>query len=271
MTAGTERLVEARFDLAGRGTLEVHTVSGRVRVRQGEDGEIVMRAVLHGRDEEIDSTRIEYQQEGDHVSIRTESEHRGSGFLGRRHSGSIAAVYYDLTAPRGCVLEVHTVSAEIDVEGTGADATPDTVSGGVALVDAAGVISLRTVSGSISASGLEGELKAHSTSGHVTVRDSVLRRFSLDTVSGGMTIGTPLTAGEEYSVSTVSGSLTLTVPPDTSVDARLDSVSGSVSSDLPGDVRNGPGRRSWSGTVGDDGAHLTMHSVSGSLKLHASA
>jgi hypothetical protein len=270
MTTATENIVDARFELDGAGELEVHNVAGRITVRAGDPGVITVHAVLHGTDAAIENTRIDSHQHGDRVVVRTEKRNE-QGWIDELRHGSMASVDYDLTVPRGCTLELHGVSANLDASGTGADADLHAISGSVRLEDAAGRIAINTVSGSITASRLNGTLKAGSTSGHITVRESELAPFSLNTVSGGMTIETSLAPDESYSVSTVSGSLDLTVPEGTGITARLSSVSGSVHSDIPGQTSRGPGHSSWSGSAGDGRAHLTMHSVSGSLRLHARA
>jgi hypothetical protein len=266
MSTATGTAVEARFEVGEGAELELHNVAGRVTVRTHDENSITMRAMLHGSDRAVENTEIEQEQTGNRVVIRTKQMHR-DGILGHVRGGSMAAVDYDLNVPRGCLLDIHTVSGDVDVQGTGSKAELHSVSGSLDLTDAQGVIELHSVSGDITASNLEGELNANSTSGRVRVSDSALRRFSLHTVSGDMTISTPLSTGESYSVSTVSGSLRLTVPPGTGADVHLSTVSGRIDGTGSVQASGGAGHRSWSGTVGGGGAHLTMNSVSGSLSL----
>jgi putative adhesin len=266
MSTATETTVDARFDVGEGAALELHNVAGRVTVRVHDERALVMQAKLHGPDSAVENTRIEREQSGDRVVIRTEQQREG-GLSGLLHRNSLAAVDYDLAVPAGCLLEVHTVSADVDVRGTVANAALYTVSGSIDLTNARGDIRLHSVSGRITASELEGELNVNSTSGHVAVRNSRLRRFALHTVSGNMTIETPLTAGESYSVSTVSGNLRLSVPSGTGADVRLSTISGSIESTGSFHSSGGPGHRSVHGTIGDGGAQLSMNSVSGSLSL----
>jgi DUF4097 and DUF4098 domain-containing protein YvlB len=268
MTTATETIVDQTFALTGSGTLELHTVSGRIRVRAGEDGSIVLHAVLVGSQHAIENTEIEYGQVGDRVTVRTVQ--RRHGLVDKvLHGGSLASVEYDMLVPRGCALELHSVSADIDAEGVGGEAALHSVSGEVNLVDAQGHADLHTVSGTIDAARVAGTLRANSTSGSVVVRDARLDSFRLHTVSGSMNVDTPLLPERTYDASTVSGSLTLTVPAGTTVKARLHSVSGTIRSDLPGTASHGPARHEWSSEGGDGAARLSMDSVSGSLTLRA--
>jgi hypothetical protein len=268
MPTATETTVDQTFALTGPGTLELHAVSGRVRVRPGEDNSIVLHAVLTGSQRAIENTEIEYGQTGDRVTVRTVQRRQGlvDTFL---HGGSLASVAYDMVVPRGCALDLYSVSAGIDAEGVAGEATLHSVSGAVHLVDAQGSIDLHSVSGAVDAARVAGVLRADSTSGSVVVRDARLDSFTVHTVSGSMNVDTPLLPERTYDVSTVSGSLTLTVPADTTVKARLHSISGAIHSDLPGTASHGPARHDWSTEGGDGAAHLTMNSVSGSLTLRA--
>jgi hypothetical protein len=266
MTTAIEEIVEARFDVSEGAELELHNVAGRITIRAHSEPAIAMRARKHGDEHSVANTRIETDQLGKQVVIRT-TQQNDIPISDRDRGNSLCAVDYDLLVPRGCSFDIDSVSAGIDVEGTDGSARLNSVSGELHLRGARGDISLKSVSGSITAFGLEGELAASSTSGEVSVLDSNLRRFTLNTVSGYMTVDTPLTAGESYRITTVSGNLTLRVPAETGAKVSLSSVSGSIRADGAIRETSGPGRRSWSGTIGDGGADLSMNSVSGSMTI----
>src|SRR5207302_325392 len=121
MSTATETLVQGRFGVGAGAELEVHNVAGRVTVRTHDETTITMRAVLRGSTSAIENTRIEQEQHDNRVVIRTQQVHEGGvlGVVGIVRGGSLASVDYDLNVPRGCALTVHTVSAAVDVQGTG--------------------------------------------------------------------------------------------------------------------------------------------------------
>lgn len=266
MNATTESTVEAGFEVGESPALELHNVAGRVTVRVHDPRTIELRAVLRGSERAIAHTRVRHEQQGDRVMVRTERNDTG-GILETISGDSLATVEYDLRVPRGCTLDIHTVSGAIDAEGTDAPAALRTVSGGIALRDAVGEITLESVSGGIEAERLAGRLIATSVSGGVTVRNSSLRPFTLNTVSGGMVVETPLAGGERYEVSTVSGSARVDLPADSGVTLQLNTVSGSLHCAPAAHRSGGPGHRVLSATVGDGASRLDMRSVSGSLTV----
>lgn len=266
MNTTTETSVDAAYEVGESPALELHNVAGRVTVRVHDLRTIELRAVLRGSERAIAHTRVRHEQHGDRVIVRTERNGTG-GILETIRGDSLATVEYDLRVPRGCALDIHTVSGSIDAEGTEASVALRTVSGGIALRDAVGEIALESVSGEIKAERLAGRLVATSVSGGVTVRDSSLRPFTLNTVSGGMVVETPLAGGERYEVSTVSGSARVDLPTDSGVTLQLNTVSGSLHCATAAHRTGGPGHRELSATIGDGASRLEMRSVSGSLTV----
>jgi DUF4097 and DUF4098 domain-containing protein YvlB len=265
MTTAVEQIVEATFEVSEGAELELQNVAGHVTIRTHTEPVISMRARKHGDEGAVANTRIDTDQEGNRVVIQTRQQDAAVSDTVR--GNSLSAVDYDVRVPRGCSLNLNTVSAGIDVEGTEGAARLGSVSGNLNLRGAQGEISLSSVSGSITAFALQGGLDASSTSGEVSVLDSKLRQFTLSTVSGSMSVDTPLTPGETYRISTVSGNLKLRVPPGTGASLQLSSISGSVRGEGTFHESSGPGRRNWSGTIGDGGAWIDMSSVSGSMTI----
>jgi hypothetical protein len=261
-----EEIVEASFEVTDGAELELYNVAGRVTIRAHGEPVIRMRARKYGDEGAVRNTRIENHQHDNRVVIQTQQQHHGA--VSDSHRGnSLSAVDYDIQVPGGCSLKVNAVSADIDVEGTNGSACLESVSGSLNLRGAQGDIGLTSVSGSITAFALQGDLDASSTSGEVSVLDSQLRRFTLSTVSGSMSVDTPLTRDETYRISTVSGNLKLRVPANSGATLQLNSISGSVRGDGIFHESSGPGRRSWTGAIGDGGAHIEMSSVSGNMTI----
>lgn len=257
--------VEDQWNVGEPAELELSNVTGHVTVRGGDEPMIRMHARKHGRDRAVENTRIETEQDGNRVIIKTRPGPEGMGRLVNL-GNNMCAVDYELTVPRDCRVEVHTVSGSIDVESLAAPVKLQTVSGPITVQAISAAASVSTVSGKIQGRQIAGTLSLHTTSGGTQIRESQLDGFTLHTVSGGAVLETPLTPGAHYYAKTVSGSVRVVVPANTGVTVQMKSVSGSVHTDLPAEITRS-GRRSWQGRINGGGATLEMQSVSGSLHL----
>lgn len=265
MNTMTSDVVDQQFTVVAPADLAVTSVSGRVTVRAGEESVIRVHATKSGPEGARANTRVEFSQAGSRVDVHTRADTHGRGGLlnlGR----NMSSVDYEITVPRGCTVQVKTVSADVNVEGTNGPVRLQTVSGDVSL---AGVLdsSVTTVSGSVSAQKVTGRLTLHTTSGDARIMDSNLRDFNLHSVSGDFTVETPLLRGQHYYAKTVSGYLRLVVPEGTGVMVQMKSISGDVVADFPDAEIIKAGRRHWQGRINGGGANVEMHSVSGDLRI----
>ncbi|HZU11420.1 MAG TPA: DUF4097 family beta strand repeat-containing protein [Chloroflexota bacterium] len=252
------------FDVGSPAALQVNTVSGEVRVRVHDEPVIRVHAEKNGSPRARRGTTIEHRTEGNTLILRTRGggDHGTPGWVGN----NLASVDYDITVPRRCSVRVKTVSAEVDVRGPEGALNLETVSGEVDAEDVRGDLAISTVSGDITVSRAAGELTLRTTSGDADVRDSSLHDFNLHTVSGDLTIETPLRRGAHYQAKTVSGDLDLIVPRDTGVTVVMKSMSGDVESELPAEVIS-KGKHKWTGRINGGGATIEMNSVSGDLSI----
>jgi hypothetical protein len=260
----SEATVEEQFAVGEDCALSIGNVSGRITIRAGEPGTIAMRALKRGRDRSVENTWIETAQDGNRVRIRTRSEE--TGFMGINRG--MCSVYYDITVPVGCAVEARAVSADISVTGTLGSLELDTVSGDGVVEDISGSCALKTVSGDVKARRVTAPLGFRSTSGDFSLRDSSLSELNAHTVSGDLTIETPLNPEGQYYAKTVSGDLTLVVPGESGATVELQTVSGRVTTDFPTEIVRA-GRRHWQGRFNGGGAHIEMKSVSGNLRIRA--
>jgi hypothetical protein len=261
---GSEREAEDReFAVGPRPELFVKTVSGRITIETGDPGTIRVHVEKRGSRRRIDNTHIEYQAEGNRVIVRTRGVN--VGMLGVQ--GGIASTTLHITVPPDCTVQCETVSADVNVRGIQAAVQVQGVSGDLRLHGIAGNTTLTTVSGDIHADDIQGELVLRTTSGDAHVMESRIAAFNLNTVSGDLTIDTPLTEGEHYLAKTISGDLRLYVPDGTSATVQLKTVSGDARVNLPDVEVIKSGRRTWQGRIGAGSANLEMTSVSGDLRI----
>jgi DUF4097 and DUF4098 domain-containing protein YvlB len=93
--------------------------------------------------------------------------------------------------------------------------------------------------------------------------------FNCQTVSGDLTLDTPLQPASHNVARTVSGNLHLRVPAGTGATVQMKSVSGTVRSDLPAEIIRS-GRRHWQGRINGGGAEVELTTVSGDLTVEHS-
>jgi DUF4097 and DUF4098 domain-containing protein YvlB len=259
-------MMDKTFEVGSNGELSVTNVSGSIAITGTDSTVITVHATKRGSRRRIENTRIEIEHVGNRVSLKTRGDHAGP--IGVR--GNVCSVDYDIQVPRACAIQAEGVSADISVRHIRGDISIKAVSGDIDIAQISGECSVTTVSGDITANALEGELRLRTTSGDATIRASLVPRFNLNTVSGDLSIDTPLTPGEHYLAKTVSGDLRIAVPAGTGATVQMKSVSGDVASDLPAEIIKSS-RRSWQGRINGGGANVEMHSVSGDLRITLSS
>jgi DUF4097 and DUF4098 domain-containing protein YvlB len=251
----------ARFELNG--------VSGSVRVQSWNRAQIHVVA-------EADGARVDVEASSSGVSVRTQPR-RGEG-----------DVDFNITVPLNTPIEVHAISADVDVSGVCGEATVGSISGGVSLRCANGESQVESVSGDVQATDVRGRLEINSTSGDVQVRgvhgdvsarsvsgDVTLERVDgqevrAETVSGDIGFSGPVHDGGRYGFHSHSGDVTVQPEGDLSASVSVSTFSGDVESDWPMTINPGGGYvhpREWEFTIGTGSAKLILESFSGTIYL----
>ncbi len=256
----SDETIEKTFQVAAPARLIISNVRGSIIIQAGEAGVIEVRAVKHGNFEN-GSHVVEMTQDADGtVRVETRSNEYLFGFLSHPPK-----VEYTVRVPQGIHLEASCVSSTLNVSGLEGVFKCKTISGDAELANLIGPLKLNTVSGNISGSHLVGVLELGTVSGSVRLTESNFPTADASTVSGDLTLQSPISGGP-YHFSSVSGSVRLLVPPDTHCNAELHSVSGSLRSSLPATTTHmGHGLKVTQ--VGSGGTAVRLKSVSGSLSF----
>ena len=249
--------------------LELNSVSGSVRVASWNRPQIRVVA-------EADGARVDVEASSAGVSVRTQPR-RGEG-----------DVDFTITVPVSTAVEVHAISADVDVSGVCGESTLGSISGGVTLVCANGESQVESVSGDVQASDVRGHLEITSTSGDVDVHGvhgdvnarSVSGDVSLDhidgqevhaeTISGDIGFAGPIHDGGRYGFRSHSGDVTVRPDGELSASVSVSTFSGDVESDWPMTINPGGGPvrpREWEFTIGGGAAKLVLESFSGTIYL----
>jgi DUF4097 and DUF4098 domain-containing protein YvlB len=191
---------EIRHAIGRDGTLELRTVSGRVRLNGGDGEEAVVTA-------RADSSVLrELAVDRGHGRLMVQPDRLGVGLLRRQSFG----IDFDVSLPRGARVDIKGVSADVSARDLTGEQEYKTVSGDLHLANTGGRLTLQTVSGDVR---LEGghrlELGAMTTSGDVQVEAEQIDYLRVRTVSGDVRLATRLGDGPRHVVETVSGDLTL--------------------------------------------------------------
>jgi len=247
---------------------ELNSVSGSVKILTWSRAQIRVVA-------ETDGARVDLDASSSMVTVRTQPR-RGEG-----------DVDFTITVPKSTPIEVHAISADIDVDDVCGEATLGSISGGVSLRCASGDVQIESVSGDVQAGDVHGRLEISSTSGDVDVRGvqgdvnsrSVSGDVSLDrvdgqdvraeSVSGDIGFSGPIHDAGRYSFHSHSGDLTVRPDGDFNALVSVSTFSGDMESDWPMTINPGSGMRprEWEFTIGSGSARVSLESFSGTIYL----
>ena len=255
----SEEIIEQTFQVADPARLKLSNIRGSVEIKAGKPGVISVRAVKHNGSAK--NTTVEMSQ-GDDGSVTVETRQPDISWRIFGYS-SPAKVDYTVGVPPACSLRVSCVSSSLSIRGVSGEFTLNTVSGEISLHELSGPLKINSVSGDITGAHLSGELSLETVSGDIRLTDSDLPGVHGSTVSGNLSLQTPLGPGP-YKLSSVSGDVHFIVPEGTACNAEVHGVSGRFISTLP---LTGQSRRSGSSAaqVQGGGVAVKLSSVSGDL------
>jgi len=240
------------------GTVEVHAVSGQIRVTGWTRNQVQVTGQLGGAGE-----RVEVDDEGGNVVVRVVYP-RGHG------SGSNRDLRLEVRVPVRNDVEVNTVSADAQAEGLEGDVEVHSVSGAIRIANnRSREIGADTKSGTVDVIADADRVEANSVSGSVTVGGTVRDRVEAHSVSGVVRV---TAAAGEVEAGSVSGSVEVASMRGR---AEVNSVSGDVrvtGRGLSGSFQTVSGEITIIGDLarGSD-LELTTHSGTITLQMPAGA
>jgi DUF4097 and DUF4098 domain-containing protein YvlB len=266
--------------LDARGKVEVENIKGRIQVRAWDRPEVQIRGSLGDGVEKLEI-------EGDDGDLQIKVRYPKGGGWGGKSSGPTEL---QLMVPVRASLDLHVVSADVDVSGVASDELSiESVSGSVLVAAAPRELSINTVSGDVTATAnssevdiqtvsggvalrgrLNGEVEVETVSGdiQVAVKDERLRELSTNSVSGSTRVSSGLARNGKMSLSSVSGGVLLTVPRDLSAHVTAETFSGDLkATDAKVDKPEyGPGR-SLDTRYGSGEGEIKLETFSGNAEL----
>jgi DUF4097 and DUF4098 domain-containing protein YvlB len=259
---------------AARGSVEVANVAGTVNVRGTTKNEV------HVSGEIASKARLEFTVDGEHTTIKVVlpkiSMHDGSSDIdveipaGSDLTVSTVSADADVGQVRG-LLNLQTVSGNIETDVFDKDATLRTVSGDVSVRGNRGsaALTIVTVSGNLDVKNTGGEANASSVSGDLNLRLTAVARSRLRTTSGDITMYGELTKDARVESETVSGDTSFYLGGTRDADYDIETATGDISSCFgpePVSRRYGPGEQ-LKFRQGSSDASLRARALSGDIRL----
>jgi len=269
--------VNEKMDADADGTVSISNLAGSVEVQGWSRNEVEITGELGSNVEELI-----FERDGDEILIKVK--------VPRRSHGRGIASELSINIPQGSSVQVHTVSADIEVSDVEGEQQLESVSGDVTTAAHAADIELgsvsgdievqadnqsirsrmNTVSGDIEMDSLAGELHAESVSGEITMVNGSFERASLSTVNGDITYHARLLDDGRLDIETINGTVDVDFDGDVSARFDIETFNGSIRNCFgPDAVRTSqyaPGRE-LKFTEGGGSGRVTIQTLNGSLRL----
>jgi DUF4097 and DUF4098 domain-containing protein YvlB len=279
--ARAETPIHLSRDAAPDARVVIRNVKGDVRVSGWNQNRVQVDGTLGS-----DAKPLQITGDTKALEIRVESTGSSGWFGGDSRMGPTSL---EVHVPHAAILEVHTVSAPVDVDGMdGRNVSVNTVSGRAHLGVRAGAVKVdsisgdidlagsarsfdaQTVSGDVQAETLSGDANAQTVSGAVLLRGAAMAKVNLGTVSGRIQLDAAVAPAAAWKIDTMSGDVRLAVPANASARIKADTFSGDLHSDFGRTIssEHGPGEH-LDANVGHGGGSITVNSFSGDVHIQS--
>jgi DUF4097 and DUF4098 domain-containing protein YvlB len=263
--------------LNANGSVEIDNLIGQIKVRVWNQPKVQIAGTLGDGAE-----KLIIQGDANNLRIKVKYPDRGSW-------NDRNATRLEITVPIRANLDLDSVSADIDLQGSAASeievnsisgdvqvlasspgkVSVDTVSGNVMLKLTSSQVSVNSVSGDLNLLGhLKGRVELETVSGNVKLDTPVLSQLMFNTVSGDGTFKTRLAAEGKIEMESVSGNLGLSLPNDSSARIEIETFSGDISSAV-GKVEEEEygSSESLNASIGGGKGQINLNSMSGDIQL----
>lgn len=268
--------INQSLDAASDGTVSITNVAGMVDVEGWSRNQVEITGELGD-----DVDELIFERDGDEIEIKVKTK--------RRHSRDIDSELF-IKVPGASSLEIHTVSADIEISDVTGEQSIESVSGDITTEAHNSDISINSVSGDLGISGdkksmrsrlssvsgdvdtenLSGEIDVESVSGDLVVVNGVFDRAALGTVNGDIVFHAQLLDDGRLDVETVNGGVDIEFAGDISARFDIETFNGDIRNCFgPEAVRvskYAPGYE-LKFTEGDGSGRVTIETLNGDLRL----
>ncbi|HEY7753442.1 MAG TPA: DUF4097 family beta strand repeat-containing protein [Steroidobacteraceae bacterium] len=272
--------ITKRATVAADAAVDVSNVQGRVDVAAWDRNEVELTAVL-----ESDKDELEYDATERLVRIKVTRPERSY----RYHDDEDDAIL-TLRVPKGARLAVHTVSADIMVDGVRGPQDLGTVSGTLTTraydeaievravsgeitvtgSDGEAAVSFENVSGTTTVNGIRGSFEGRAVSGDILATVAAVDRLRVGSVTGDIGLQVELTPAARADLESVNGDITLTVKPPVNAEFEMETLNGDIGNCFGAKARAkskyGPGSE-LTLTQGKGGAWVDIQTLNGDIEV----
>ncbi len=266
--------VDKKRPAAPDGVVSIENLMGSIKVTGWERAEVEVKGTL-GPGVELElggtekQTKVEVEPpQGHPMGVASEIEVSVPAASAVRIEGFQATI--TVAGVTGTV-KAETVNGSITHNGASKEVTLQSVNGAVETTKASGRVHAETVNGTVTVRDASGELEASAVNGKLQVAGGSFARAHLESVGGGVRFDGSIGAKGTLSVETVSGAVDLFLPPAFGADFTVSSFSGEITNELgPAAEKKSdfaPGKE-LSFTSGAGGAHVSVQTLSGAIRIH---
>jgi hypothetical protein len=261
------------------GTLSLGTDAGSVRVTGNGGNEVVVLALIEGRERDVERFKIEAEQTAGGVEVTG----KGEKSLWRFLTGGDFDVSFTISVPKEYNVHVNTSGGDVQVANLKGKVDGGTSGGDVSLKQIEGASMVETSGGNIEADGVKGNDHAETSGGNVRVKnvngdvdaetsggnitvEEVDGKVHAET-SGGDVVVRVRGANKGVHAETSGGNVTVVI--GKSVGAMVDASTsgGEVICDMPVTVSGKISESRVKGTLNGGGELIYAHTSGGNVRI----
>jgi DUF4097 and DUF4098 domain-containing protein YvlB len=258
--ASAESRKEFRFTVDPKAVISISNQYGPITVKAGASGQVVVNAILHSDQIEIDHT-----QSGSRVDILSHLLSDTNADNGR--------VDYEVSVPADASVTLRSSTGLLHAEGLHGDVTLEGSQANVEVRDISDAhVHVRTLNGQVTLTNIRnGHVEVTSVSGDVILNAVNGPLVQVNSTSGKIRYEGDFANSGEYMLTSHSGDIEASAPNDASIDVTARSVRGQVENDFLLEPKHTPfvvkAGSAFAGTMNKAASSVRLFSFSGKIHL----
>jgi len=258
--ASAELRKEFRFTVSPGSVISITNQYGPISVKAGSSSQVIVVAVLHSEQVEIDHT-----QSGNRVDIISH--------LLSQANADASRVDYEVSVPADASVSLRSSTGLLHAEGLHGDVTLESSQANVEVRDVSDAhVHVRTLNGSVNLNNIRnGHVEVTSVSGDVVLNSVNGLLVQVNSTSGKIRYEGDFGNSGEYMLTSHSGDIEASAPNDASIDVTARSVRGKVENDFLLEPKHTPfvvrAGSAFAGTMNKAASSVRLFSFSGKIHL----
>lgn len=275
------RHYEKSFSVKEGGELNLIADAGDIKINSWEKNEVQVLVDLRGSDSRVEKYTVEFNQEGDKVSILGRTKDRS---FFQWNFGSLE-VKYTIMLPKNFNTDLKSSGGDISVQNVNGTLKGKTSGGNITLESLNGNVEIKTSGGEVEISTVTGNIDAHTSGGNVRI-EKVIGDISAGSSGGNIevydasgNIKTKTSGGDiklklsgdnkGIDAKTSGGDITLYINENISATVDAETSGGSVNCELPVTVKGKVERSELHGKINGGGNPIRLETSGGDIRISA--